>query len=57
MFSVDFIAKYFFSKYSFILPSQLKIRTHLKIVISAPLAPKIWGEPYLSPSELGDLGG
>ena len=33
------------------------LRTHLRIVVFAPLAPQVWGEPYLSPPELGDLGG
>jgi hypothetical protein len=33
------------------------IRNHLRIVVFAPLAPQFWGEPDLSPPELGDLGG
>ena len=32
-------------------------KTHLIIGVFAPLAPQFWGEPYLSPPELGDLGG
>ena len=32
-------------------------RNHLRIVVLAPLAPQFWGEPDLSPPELGDLGG
>ena len=45
---------------------ELEIKATLKSVLVpknpfkncslAPLAPQFWGEPYLSPPELGDLG-